>query len=665
MDQATARAAPSGTTTGGVRSIVRRRFRRLGTVALLAVLAVVGIVLAAPAGAPATPSPAQAGSAGTLDFSYKAAGVSAPTGRKTEASKLWFSDGSWWGVLFRVSRDAFTINRYDAARAEWVDTGVVIDDRNDSQADVLRSGDHLYALSGGSDPRSDKDAIILDRLSYDGGSGTYRMDRGFPVQLDKTGSEVFTIARDETGRLWMTLTRDRRVLIAHSLADDRSWTEPEVLPVPEASTIADDDISSFVAYDGHVGVMWSNQRAGAMYWASRPSGPGDGPWSVTAAVQGPALADDHVNLKALHDDPAGLVIATVKTSRNDLPSADPNDPLILVIVLQRDGTWTRHVAGTVSENETRPILEVDQDHRQLYLVASAPCCSGGTIYYKATSLDKIDFPSGRGTVLMRRTGGATALNNPSATKQAINGTSGLLVLAADDEAQVYMHAALPLDGPPVPKPSNAEVLPGGLPASGADPGAASKPLLDDGFENGGTGAWTKVEFGDQSTVSVEREAARTDRLGLRITAGQAPGSFAMARFSFPTTRSSLRVDLDFHVLSEGGSGGNTPLLRLLNADGSRLISIYRQNVAGGRIWITDGTTRSSTLGRVELETWAHLELSTARVGDVVQVNVALDGQLIGGATLAPAIAGMSMIQLGNETKGQSFAIAIDNVRVYR
>jgi hypothetical protein len=49
----------------------------------------------------------------------------------------------------------------------------------------------------------------------------------------------------------------------------------------------------------------------------------------------------------------------------------------------------------------------------------------------------------------------------------------------------------------------------------------------------------------------------------------------------------------------------------------------------------------------------------------VQVNVALDGQLIGGATLAPAIAGMSMIQLGNETKGQSFAIAIDNVRVYR
>jgi hypothetical protein len=438
-----------------------------------------------------------------------------------------------------------------------------------------------------------------------------------------------------------------------------------VLPVPEASTIADDDISSVVAYDGHVGVMWSNQRAGAMYWASRPSGADDGAaWTVTAAVQGPALADDHVNLKALHEDPAGLVIATIKTSRNDLPSADPDDPLILVLVLQRDGTWSRHVASTVSENETRPILEVDQEHRQLYLVASGPCCSGGTIYYKTTSLDEIDFPSGRGTVLMRRTGSTSALNNPSATKQAIDGTSGLLILAADDEAQVYMHAALPLTGPAVPKPSAPDVLPGGLPAPGADP-AASKPILDDGFESDGTQKWTTVQFGPQSTVVVEPAAARTDRLGLRLSAADAPGAFAMARFAFPTTRSSLRVDLDFQVLEEGAAGGNTSLLRLLYADGSRLVSVYRQNAAGGRIWITDGTTRSSTLGRVELNTWAHLEIATARVGDVVQVNVLLDGQLIGGTTLAPAIAAMSMIQLGNETKGQSFGIAVDNVRLYR
>ena len=54
-----------------------------------------------------------------------------------------------------------------------------------------------------------------------------------------------------------------------------------------------------------------------------------------------------------------------------------------------------------------------------------------------------------------------------------------------------------------------------------------------------------------------------------------------------------------------------------------------------------------------------------RDGDVVRVDVSVDGQLIGGTTLAPAIVSVSAIQLGNETKGQSFELAVDNVRVYR
>lgn len=648
-------AAAAGPTAG------RRRSVWLRTPALFLGVAAVGAILAAPTLLPPAQSAAQTDPNDGPDFSYRAAGVSAPTGRKTEASKLWFNDGVWWGVLFRISRDAFTINRYDAKNSDWVDTGVVVDDRNDSQADMLWAGDHLYALTGGKDPRSDKDAIVLVRMSYDRGSGSYRMDSGFPVQLESTGSEVFTIARDETGELWMTLTRDRKVFVAHSLGDDHAWTKPEVLPVPEASAIADDDISSVVAYDGHIGVMWSDQRAGAMYWASRPTGTADASWTVTAAVQGPALADDHVNLKALHDDPAGLVVAAIKTSRNDLPSADPDDPLILVMVLQQDGTWARHVASTVKENETRPILEIDTDHRTMYLVASGPCCSGGTIYYKSTSLDRIDFQPGRGAVLMRH-GNASALNNPSATKQSINGETGLLVLAADDEAQVYMHAALPLTGPAVPKPSAAPLLPGGARAPGGD--TELRTMLDDGFEGGNLRAWTSTPFGTQSAVAVEAAAARTDRFGLRLSAANDPGSFAYARLALPGGASTLTVDLDFELLDEGTSG-NTPLLRLLAADGSRLLSIYRQNAAGGRIWITDGTTRSSTLGRVELLTWAHLEVTAQRTGDVVQINVGLDGQLIGGTALPPAITTFSMIQLGNETKGQPFAMAVDNVRVYR
>lgn len=631
------------------------------TPVLVVGLVLIGLVLAIPSILPATPDLGPDGSTGVVDFSYRAAGVSAPTGRKTEASKLWFHDGSWWGVLFRTERDAFTINRFDVAKSQWLDTGVAVDDRNDSQADMLWDGSHLYALSGGADPRSQKDAVILARMSYDAGAQMFRMDDGFPVPLTRTGAEVFTIARDDTGQLWLTLTNDRQVWIAHTTGDDRSWTEVEPLPVPEAAGIADDDISSIVAYDGHIGVMWSNQRLGAMFWASRATGGADSKWTVTAAVRGPALADDHVNLKALHDDPAGLVLAAIKTSRNDLPNAEPDDPLILVMVLQRDGTWTRHVANTVKDDATRPILFVDTDHRMLYVVASAPCCSGGTIYYKATALDDIDFESGRGTVLMRR-GRTSALNNPSAAKQPITSESGLLVLAADDEVQLYMHAALPLSGPLVPKPTGPTTGAGGA-AQGSGPQTSGGTWLDDSFETGNARAWS-IETGPGAVAAVSPDAARTDRLGLRLAAGTGADGFAVARYALPAAQANLTVGLDFQLLEEGAADGNSPLLRLLAADGARLVNVYRQNQAGGRIWISVGDERTSTLGKVELLTWAHLEVWTLRTDTETTVSVALDGRLIGGTAL-PRYAAPAMIQIGNDRKGQTFAIVVDNVRVYR
>ncbi len=93
---------------------------------------------------------------GTVDFSYQAQGVKAPTGRKPEAAKLWFNDGSWWGVLFDRSRDAYMIYRFDWDSDSWVGTGQMVDDRNFSRADVLWDGSHLYTVSGGIDPASAK-----------------------------------------------------------------------------------------------------------------------------------------------------------------------------------------------------------------------------------------------------------------------------------------------------------------------------------------------------------------------------------------------------------------------------------------------------------------------------------------------------------------------------
>ena len=106
----------------------RRRLRRTAprVIALLVFAAIVA-ALALPSVLPARPAtPAFAASVGTLDFSYQANGVKAPTGRKPEAAKLWVTDGSWWGVLFDRSRDAYMIYRFDWDANDWISTGQMV-----------------------------------------------------------------------------------------------------------------------------------------------------------------------------------------------------------------------------------------------------------------------------------------------------------------------------------------------------------------------------------------------------------------------------------------------------------------------------------------------------------------------------------------------------------
>jgi hypothetical protein len=78
-------------------------------------------------------------------------------------SKLWFNDGLWWGVLFNRSSEEYHIYRYERASHSWNDTGTLVEERNFSKADVLRDGDHLYAVSAG--PNNTNSARV-SRYSY-------------------------------------------------------------------------------------------------------------------------------------------------------------------------------------------------------------------------------------------------------------------------------------------------------------------------------------------------------------------------------------------------------------------------------------------------------------------------------------------------------------------
>lgn len=399
-----------------------------------------------------------AAQAGYRDFSYGVA--TNPTGNKPQ-SKLWYtSDGTWWGVLFNKITTDYDIYRFDKATQSWSDTGTLVDPRNNSNSDALWDGTNLYVATVTETSTGTDQKAYLRRYSYDAQSGTYSLDAGFPAVIGSGPMEALNIAKESTGELWATFTRPdaqgvSHVYVNHSQGSDAtSWATPYVLPV-SGSTIKADDISGIIAFDlktqaPQIGVMWSNQIDSVMYFSSHKDGDPDTSWSpsVKAYSRGNKSADDHINLKALESDPSGRVFAVTKTAFGDLASTPPTAPQIEVLVLGQDDSFSHYAFSRVQDDQTRPILMIDETHRTLYVFVAGPNTTKylnepRAIYYKTVPLDRPSFPVGQGTPFIKSSLD-TAIDDATSTKQNVNVTSGLLVLATDHSTEYYLHNFLNL-----------------------------------------------------------------------------------------------------------------------------------------------------------------------------------------------------------------------------
>jgi hypothetical protein len=397
-----------------------------------------------------------------LPFKYTPT-VQTPTGEKPQ-SKLWYNDGRWWGDLFNTSDGKYHIYWLDLVAQKWQDTGTILDPRPQTKADCLWTGTRLYVASGGGSDLSGSGTTAplpanLYRYNYNAATKAYSLDSGFPVTIRNGGAESIVIDKDSAGTLWVTYTQGNKVYVNHSLASDTDWNI-DVAPFQVAGTntnVSPDDISTLVAVDGKIGVFWSNESAGqfsgssdtAFYFAAHPDGAADTVWVGGVALRQPEIADDHINIKSLQADSSGNIFAMVKSSLNSIGNPQL---LLLVAKKQPDGKyiWESHIESMREDGQTRPILLIDTDHRQLYVFTSTE--SGGNVYYKTTSLDNIQFPDGSGSVFMSKPG--YAINNVTSTKQVVNGASGIVVLASHDnvasvdtpQADFYFHNYINLGG---------------------------------------------------------------------------------------------------------------------------------------------------------------------------------------------------------------------------
>jgi trimeric autotransporter adhesin len=444
---------------------------------------------------------------------------SAPTASKPE-SKLWWHDGFWWASLWDTASADFHIFKLDEGTQTWTDTGVALDDRPGTRADILwdAAAGKLYVASHRfSESPATGYPSRLYRYSYDASTDTYTRDSGFPVTMNNFRTETLVIDKDSTGQLWATWVQGGRVWVNRSVCDptcsDASWgTALSINPVDVNS----DDISSLVAFGGDkIGVMWSNQATSTDYFAVHSDSAADDVWTIENALQGPGLADDHINLKA---DSSGRVFAAVKTSKNG-----SNDPLTMLLVRSTADSWSSHVFGLKRDHHTRPIVLLDEANGLVRMFATAPE-SGGTIYQKTSSLSSISFAGGLGTPIVKDAD--NQVNNVTSTKQNLDASTDLVVLAHSGALR-YFHNFVPLGGGGDGQPPVASFV--AAPSSGVAP--LTVQFTDTSSGSVDLRAWDFQDDGtvDSTAASPAFTYASPGTYTARLTVSNAAGSSSTTR----------------------------------------------------------------------------------------------------------------------------------------
>jgi hypothetical protein len=375
---------------------------------------------------------------GFPDFSYS--GLSAPTGEKPQ-SKLWYHDGRWWADMLHTDGRHY-IFYLDRTTQRWVRTTTRLDPRTKTKSDCLWDGAHLYIASGGGleSTGADLDAVLY-RYRYDSASKTYARDFG-PITIRPGGAETIVVDKDTTGRLWATYAQAGKIYVAHSLDSDQRWADPFPLPAAGANiNISADDIATLVAFGGKIGVLWSNQLDHTFYFAVHQDGAAASAWTGGIVLRQANIADDHISLKSVRGDTSGRIFAAVKTS---LAGAAASTPRILLLARQPDGRWQHTMVSSAADHQTRPLLLLDSNQRRLYVFSADE--GGGAIYMKQSAMDTPQFPAGKGTLFISNST-YTNIDNATTTKQHVNQSTGVVVLASDDIRRRYLHNVINYGAP--------------------------------------------------------------------------------------------------------------------------------------------------------------------------------------------------------------------------
>jgi hypothetical protein len=360
------------------------------------------------------------------DFDYGQRDFAAT--RDKAQSKLWYQDGSWWAPM--VNPYYGEVHIFELRDKTWQDTGVFVDGRPSSNADVVWTGSTLSIAS-----RTSTGDLLLQRYTY-GPGRTWQNAFPTAARIAAGGGQSLTIAVDSLDRVWATWVTRARVWIAYSRPGGTGWSTP--MNPAGGDGAHEDDATAITTINGGIGVLWSNQSSGSFQWMSRTDTDPVAQWEQPEiVVQGANLADGHINVAL---SPTGDLYAAIKTSLGD--DGEPlESPLIEVLHRDVTGQWSKATAATVSNQMTRAQLMVTSDGQRLVLVAASPQ-GGGALYFKVALTSDLRFAPGKGTLLLGWPG--ATINDATTTRDPFDPAVPLVVLASDSVAGRYYHAELSL-----------------------------------------------------------------------------------------------------------------------------------------------------------------------------------------------------------------------------
>jgi hypothetical protein len=194
--------------------------------------------------------------------------------------------------------------------------------------------------------------------------------------------------------------------------------------------------------------------------------------------------------------------------------------------------------------------------------------------------------------------------------------------------------------------------------------ARAAVIFSDGFESSNFSAWSGLVVGGDGEAVVQSAIVKAGSVAAELSESSHSGSKAAVRESFAAQQLDLTATGAFQVLRQGSSGGNVPLFRFLRSDTNRILSVYRQNGTSGTIGVGYGASHFSTTAKMGLNTWYTVTVHAIINGGSSTVEVTLNGVLVYRTQAASlGVAGVSTVQIGNDTPSQPFTLAADSISV--